>query len=135
MSTLSEKVLAFTKIGESIPVCLSTAQGAVKDGTAYVQRWNPSQRMRRAVKALAITWGLAILAVFIPILHFLLVPILIILGPILASINYNKNSVILGGNAICPNCDNEFEIVRAADRWPLSDICSICHQHVTISKM
>src|SRR6185503_7590772 len=45
-----------------------------------VVRRSPADRMRRALLGLGTFWGIAILCVFIPIAHFVLVPSFLIIG-------------------------------------------------------
>lgn len=100
----------------------------------YVQTWTSSQRRIRALKSLALWWGLAFVSIFIPILHFVLVPVFLGAGLIIPCVVLGKNSVILGGQGTCPYCSRPFRIARSANRWPLQDICEFCHRHVRIER-
>lgn len=133
-TALKEKLSEFEKIGTAQSVVLLTPAGKAGNGVAYIHEWKSGERKWRALKTLVIVWGLAILAIFIPIAHFFLVPLLLILGPILAASAYGQRSVILGGEGTCPQCGKPVEIVRAKDAWPLQDICSDCGQNVIIQK-
>jgi hypothetical protein len=107
--------------------------GNKTSGNANIQHWEQKERMRRAMRALGITWGAMIVSVFIPLAHFILVPALLIAGPIVANWVYKQQDMIMGGEAICPQCGKPFHIIRTTLKWPLNDTCSECHENVTIS--
>ena len=116
--------------------CPVKVQGDGKEspGEVFVESWSPRVRLLRALKFLGICWGAMVVAVFVPILHFILVPALFIAGPIVAAVIYQQPSVVLGGFGACPYCGQEMQIVRSRDRWPLDDLCDHCRRKVTILK-
>lgn len=116
------------------PVLIETKRNLSSAGIAYIRSWSPKQRIIRALLTLLAVWIVAALAVLIPILHFILVPLLLLLGPIIASIVYTKKSAVIGGDGVCPACKEKFEVASSRDSWPLSDICSHCSERVKISK-
>lgn len=58
----------------------------------------------RAAGTLATCWALAVVAVFLPLLHFILVPGLLLLGPALAWARLHEDSTLLGVDGACPAC-------------------------------
>ena len=62
------------------------------------------ERSLRAVRTLAACWGLAVLAVFLPVLHFILVPGLLLLGPAMAWSRLHEARTLLGADGACPAC-------------------------------
>ncbi|MCO6430591.1 MAG: hypothetical protein J5J00_06990 [Deltaproteobacteria bacterium] len=130
---LEARVGRLAEISQRILVKIYCGQ-RVAAGEAYLRNWTSPQRKKRAVMMLAKVWGLAVLFVFVPIVHFFAVPILVLLGPILAYASYSQSTVVLGGKGECPSCGEIFEIAKAADRWPLQDICDHCHEHLRIVK-
>lgn len=66
--------------------------------------WTHAQRAQRAAKALGLCWGAAIVAVFLPLLHFVLVPALLIAGPVAALVRYREQRSVLGFDGACPAC-------------------------------
>ena len=117
-----------------IPVRITLSDKSTS-GVVSVCRWTDSQRKWRGIKTLLIVWGLALLTLFIPILHFILVPILLLAGPIAASVSYAQRSLVLGGEGLCPNCNAKFPIAKAREAWPLDDICTKCNRHVKIEPL
>jgi hypothetical protein len=61
-------------------------------------------RTTRAVQALAGCWVLAVAAVFLPLLHFVLVPGLLVLGPALAWRRLHEAETLVLAEGACPAC-------------------------------
>src|SRR5438128_11625865 len=56
------------------PFSLSGYHGRPTRGTVTIREFNRQQRTRRALAGLGRWWGVALLSVFIPVAHFILVP-------------------------------------------------------------
>ena len=67
-------------------------------------------RPMRALRALGVCWGLAVLAVFLPLLHFVLVPGLLIAGIVLGLRTLGERATILSMRGSCPACAEPFEL-------------------------
>ncbi len=113
-------------------VTLISSDEKKTQGIVWIQEWNQKERLRRALKALGISWGLAIVSVLIPLAHFILVPAFLLAGPFVAFRIYQVVSTIAGGTGNCPNCEKEFTIVKASLKWPIHDLCSACQSSVVI---
>ena len=131
-SAFQNKLELWKKRAKAIPVLVTSGDEGERPGVVYLERWDQKQRMKRALKTLGLTWGLAVGAVLIPLMHFILVPSLLIAGPALAYYQYQQQSAILGGTTECPKCGVTFEIVKSRERWPLKDVCSKCFTNVVI---
>ncbi|MCB0355258.1 MAG: hypothetical protein KDD64_17120, partial [Bdellovibrionales bacterium] len=94
----------------------------------------PRERTFRTVRTVGIFWGIGVVALFIPVAHFVLVPLFLLLGLLSPFFTPAKEGVVLGGTAKCPACDSELAIPRMPERWPLSDVCSSCKRALTIQK-
>lgn len=70
-----------------------------------VRHRDARQRTTRALATLAACWGLAIVAVFLPLLHFILVPGLLVLGPVLAWSRWHEGNTLLSATGPCPGCE------------------------------
>ena len=95
MAELSGKLTYFDQ-----PACPATIE---------VVLYDHRQRVVRAVKALAACWGLAALAVLIPVLHFLLVPALFFAGPFFAYRRLHEEATVTRIRSTCPACGQTFE--------------------------
>lgn len=75
--------------------------------------WTAAQRMQRALKALGLCWAAAVAAVFLPVLHFVLVPALLLAGPVAALVRHRERRSVLGYAGTCPACGAALEERRA----------------------
>lgn len=133
---MNSQILKTDKYELSLKVqILGDTPGAMTTGQIRVQHWSPPQRLSRALKLGTACWSGAAIAILIPFLHFLLVPALLIAGPIVAFIIYGQESVILGGEGLCPNCNATLPIARTSYEFPVSDLCSKCQYAVKIEPL
>ncbi len=117
---------------KSISVRLVSPRGKSSSGSVQVEAWERPERLKRAWKNLGIIWGMAVVAVFIPGLHFILVPLFLAAGPAFAYFTFCQSDVVLGGEGTCPECGKPFKIERSAVKWPLKDLCSACQNSVDV---
>jgi hypothetical protein len=68
-------------------------------------------RATRAARALGALWLAALVCVFIPLLHFVLVPSLLLAGPIVAFLRLREDVSLAAVRGACPRCqvDRTFE--------------------------
>ncbi len=118
----------------SIPVAIRLDDPACPPSLGSVTRevWSKPERNLKAMKAALLTMGLAIVCVFIPIAHFILVPGFLFLTVLVFIGGMNVQSAIIGGGGSCPKCQAAFEVAKSADRWPLKDVCSHCQVSLKI---
>ncbi len=91
-----------------------------------VRRPRP-ERLRRAARAWAVCWGAAAVAVFIPLLHFLLVPAFAIAGPLVARSRWLERATILSARGRCPGCDAALDLaLRVPAGAELPWRCTAC---------
>lgn len=88
----------------SVPVELSLGRHDATRGVAQVVEHSALARVRRALLGWAATWSLAVLAVFIPILHFVLVPALLVTGVVLAIVRLREGATLAALEGACPRC-------------------------------
>jgi len=116
-----------------VPVRLSAFGALPTQALMTVAELSPATRLGRGVKALAVGWGAAVAAVFLPILHLVLVPSFAV-GGVIAAIVFGKQSrrvTRLRGQ--CPRCLTE-EDFEASGKVRRSRIvtCPHCHTNVTL---
>src|SRR5690349_21813294 len=90
--------------GRALAVTVTADSGKTSPGTVRIREWSKRDRSRRALKFWGGAWILALALVPIPIVHFVLVPALIIAGPIGAWVISTQGASILGGESVCPEC-------------------------------
>ena len=87
-------------------------------GTAEVVSFDRAARFKRALGGLAGFWGAAIVAAFIPVAHFVLVPGLILTGLIVFVSRWRRTEATLSMKGRCPDCDTA-QIFDADGPWYL----------------
>jgi hypothetical protein len=85
------------------------------------------QRILRAAGVLVACWGIGVVSILIPLLHFILVPGFLIAGPVLAIRRLGEKVTVLGARGTCPACTREQEFgVRSRWREELPVTCQAC---------
>jgi hypothetical protein len=85
--------------------------------------------LKKAVVAWLACWGIAVLTIPIPIVHFIAPPLLLVLGPIIGFAIYklyDGASDIVRGEAPCPDCKGVILINPCAESWPMDLACPCC---------
>lgn len=72
-------------------------------------RLSSAQRIRRSLEIAALFWGAALLAVFIPVLHFVLVPLFILVGIVAAHRRHKEVSFVSLENLKCLKCQADLK--------------------------
>lgn len=117
----------------TIEIVLTSATGKHQAAVVMIEEWSPRERFRRGLKFLGICWGAAILAIFIPILHFVLVPLLVLAGPAVGYYIYQQERMMRGGQSVCPNCGAALKIEKGPAKWPAEEMCTACHTMLSIA--
>jgi hypothetical protein len=112
---------------------LAPHSGASASGTMQVEQWDKRARTARAARAWGICWLTAIGAVFLPLLHFFLVPALLLAGPVAAFFIVAQENIILGGKGACPSCQRAIPFPRQSLRFPISDHCPHCQTSLVVT--
>lgn len=102
-------------------------------GTLYSQVFSDRDRLLRALKMLGILWVLALVTLFIPIAHFVLVPTFLIAGPVVAFKRYAMKSALEKAGGKCPACGQEVTIpLEPGDRLPKRTYCPACNKPIRL---
>jgi hypothetical protein len=92
-----------------------------------------AQRVRRAILGGLTCWGLAVLSVFVPLGHFILVPSLLIAGPVIFFMRLAEGVSLEAAHGQCPmcGCEQDFsERGRLFARHPVR--CSTCGRELDL---
>jgi hypothetical protein len=90
-------------------------------------------RVRRAILALAACWGAAIAAVFLPVLHFVLVPSLLVAGPIVAYSRLRQRLTVVDVQGTCPACGADVrEPLARGTTNPIEFRCDACRRALNV---
>lgn len=110
-------------------ILLKGYSGAPTPGTVAIQRFNREQRVRRALAGLGKWWGVAVLAVFIPVAHFVLVPSFLMYGAWQFFQRLGTVELASDARGTCPDCGTE-QPLDLAPRWraPQPVTCRHCRR-------
>jgi hypothetical protein len=103
-------------------------------GSATVITYDRPARWRRALQALGKWWGIALLSVFIPVAHFVLVPAFFLFGLFQFSQRLGAVEVPREARGTCPDCGAEQPLELAA-RWQVPQLvtCRQCHRGLRLT--
>ena len=116
---MEEKSIALAMRRGYAPKVLGSVQAAV-------QARSTQARWLQSAATLGAWWSAAAVAVFIPLLHFLLVPLLSILGLVFAIKKHHQTVSVEVGTWACPECRQSNLQDRAVLGWPVSLACRGC---------
>ncbi len=103
------------------------------EGILKGQRFTLRQRRRRAATVWAVLWALALVSVLIPLVHFALVPALLIAGPVAAYFRYRVEAVVETAVGECPLCHQSITLpLDASTELPHWDNCPECDGHLQL---
>lgn len=122
---MTSRVQAFTLTGYG---------AAPTQGTVTVQEFSKDERVRRALGGLGKWWGIALLSVFIPVAHFILVPSFLLYGIWQFAQRLGTTSRAIDAHGVCPDCHAE-QTLELAARWrvPQPVTCRSCHRGLRLS--
>ena len=103
---------------------IANNQGAAESGALTVNVYSNAERVKRAAKILGICWGLAVVTLFIPLAHFILVPSFLLAGPIMAYMKYRVVESVEGAQGKCPTCKMDINLpLDPGQRLPMWTYC------------
>jgi hypothetical protein len=113
-----------------VPVTVRSISSEPVSVAISLRQLSKHERVVLSLKGLGLFWGLAALSVFIPVMHFILVPMFLLLGPLIAYLNYQK-TVFLGDTVVtCPNCSERLHLKNGTARWPHEEVCGKCRAKI-----
>lgn len=96
---------------------------------AEAELYSSKERLKKAAQALGICWAVALLSVPVPVLHFVIVPTALLMGPIAGFFVYLKVKNLpksVKGSVPCLNCHATTQFSFVDQKPPLFDACSHC---------
>jgi len=115
------------------PVTIQAHDESAMTGFLKGKHFTSSQRYKRAGLVWGIMWLLAAASAFIPLAHFLLVPVFVIAGPVLGYQRYKQETISEAIEGKCPACRQEFRLLLDQQTTlPHRDVCPHCDKHIHI---
>ncbi len=96
---------------------------------AQITVYTSADALKRAVLAYVASLLLCVFCVFIPGVHFIAVPGLLLLGPVIAFLIWKAfagQEDVRVENPRCPACQGPIELASTLALWPLRDRCAQC---------
>lgn len=114
--------------GQKISIHVFSRQDLGKETRADVEvvHLSVGQRAVEALKTFGMFFGGAVVCVFIPVLHFVLVPTALLVGFIMAYRKFFQLEFVKSGTLTCPGCKHQFPVVQGVFNWPKREGCPSC---------
>lgn len=113
---------------------LATSNETTTHGTMEVLEFSEQGRVKRAWMMGLKCLGATVLCVFIPVAHFILVPLgLLVVTPIMTFYTFRVKTKILSAKITCPACHNSLNVLTSQEQYPIYENCSSCHRQVTLT--
>lgn len=117
-----------------VPASLSIFGAEPSPVFVTVTRPSPGQRLARAARGAGIFWAVAAGCVFLPVLHFVLVPTFLLVGGVAGMRHLRDMEVVARVHGACPRCGHEQDFAagnRLTPTWSLD--CPTCHNTLTLT--
>lgn len=105
----------------------------IEYGLAEIRNFSPGEILQKSIKQLVMFWGLAIVSVLLPVVHFILVPLFFVMGAYLAVRARKFKQEIISGSVNCPQCKQPVTIKKSPFLEEHTEICQNCTSVVKIS--
>lgn len=116
-----------------VPVTLEVFGARPVRAVAIVRRRSLGSRVGRAGLALGVAWLLALPAIFFPVLHFVLVPGLVVGGVVLAAVRLGEDRTLARVRGGCPRCGTALDLAPGGRfRLPRTVRCVHCRNDLTL---
>jgi hypothetical protein len=99
-----------------VAVSLTAFGFAPRPGTAVVIEQSTGERVGRVLAGLGMFWALALGGLFIPVAHFILVPVFLTAGSVLAVTRSREDRRLAEVRGPCPRCGAQ-QVFKAGGRF------------------
>ncbi len=120
--------------GQKVELLANVNDDRRTEGYAIVHFFSHAERMQQSLKKLGLFWGLAVLCIFIPVFHFVLVPLFLGLGVYFALRSRKSEGSIIRGETSCPHCGTVVHLGPSELQWPVIEICQSCARPVRMER-
>ncbi len=117
-----------------LPASLSVFGAEPSPILVTVTRPSPGKRLARAARGAGIFWAVAAGCVFLPGLHFVLVPTFLLAGVVAGMRHLRDTEVTSRVHGACPRCGHEQDFAavnRLTPTWSLD--CPTCHNTLALT--
>ena len=119
------------KLNQPIQICHDIG---CAPGEWRALRFSRNERLWRGLKQLLITWGIGVATILIPIIHFVLPLVLLVLGMVLAVRRYTEVDLPQEAVGRCPVCAADITLhLDSGARLPRRTYCPACDKPIGLS--
>ena len=104
------------------------------ESPAQIEVWSKAKRNGQAAASFFGCLVLAAVTVFVPLLHFFLVPGFLIAAPVSAYLLSRREGKIVHAETRCPSCANPIDVDGIPLKFPVYRRCAQCAQVVLIER-
>lgn len=97
-------------------------------GVLEVEVYDKTTKNKKSVQAALACIGLALVSVFIPVAHFVLVPVFLIASVGVFFFFRRQAGQILPSEVKCPSCGLGIQVSAQPLDWPVSLLCENCRR-------
>jgi hypothetical protein len=108
-------------------------QDACQSGELDICVYSRGQRVKRALKKAVICLVILTLSACVPVAHFILVPTVLVLAPILIYRSWAVEREIISARIKCAKCQGELTSLTTKERYPIFESCRACQRENRIS--
>ena len=99
-----------------------------------VARLTPGQRLTRGFRGAGTFWAIAGACIFIPGLHFVLVPGFLLIGVVTGVMRVGDAETVVRVHGVCPRCKFEQDFTAGNRFAPTCRLdCRACHNHLELA--
>lgn len=114
-------------------VLLKSNDGQQDTAILHKKLFNKADRVKRGLQLTGIFWLVALCMLPIPVVHFTVLPSLLIAGPIAGFIRFRALEANEHVSGKCPVCKQEVSIpVEANEKLPMHKYCPACDKPVQV---
>jgi hypothetical protein len=120
-------------IHESLLLAVKCRSGECLEAQLKYVCWTKTERRSRALKVLGIGLLLAFCFLFLPIVHFVLVPSALLIAPVVAWLIYEQSASIPKQSLTCPKCNSSVEWPACTSFEKKEIFCDSCRSVIEVS--
>jgi len=117
----------------TVRVTFHCGEAEPTSGVLTLEDLSSGHRLKRASIRSFFVLLATMFCILIPLLHFVIVPIGLVVTAMVFSRAFAMKKIILHGEGICPACKAEFRILARKYSENFSDVCERCQRQVRIS--
>lgn len=99
-----------------------------------IRNLSVKERLKNGLKYFGLCLLASILFIFIPVLHFILVPAAILIGIITFYLQFRCREYCLENLIQCPDCQKQIPLKQKPIQWPIHEVCGECRAQILIEK-